>query len=157
MATYTGGASQVVAGTDVTSAWWNDAPYGLLNALSASWTAFTPTLSQGASTDIAATKACEYTQRGKEVKARYRLDVTAAGTASADVTLTLPVTASGTGQMIGTAAVSDANAVDWIGVAITATTTTFTIMIPDGKLGSAGSYTVASGDVLWALVEYEAA
>lgn len=157
MATYSGTPSTVVTNQALTAALWTAEVTDPLTALTGAWNAFTPTLSQGASTDISATKACEYIRVGKLFIARYRIDATAAGTAGSNVTLTLPVTASGSGQMLGSAMYIDADSTDYTGLSFAETATTLVIYTPTGKLGTSPAVTVASGDIIFAQIMGEAA
>ena len=79
------------------------------------WTAWTPQLDQGATTNIAKTVAyARYMQIGKLFIASFSLTVTGTGTASAAITLTYPATAgsgpAGSDIPIGTGFVFDTSA-----------------------------------------------
>lgn len=64
----------------------------VLAPLAAAWTSWTPTLSQGASTNIAKTVTyAKYVQVGKTVYGAVRLDATGTGTANADIYINCPV------------------------------------------------------------------
>ena len=63
----------------------------LLNAVYGAWNAYTPTVSQGATTDIAKTVTyAKYRQAGKTVDGQVSLVVTGSGTAGFAVQVTLP-------------------------------------------------------------------
>lgn len=157
MATYSGTPATVVAGQKLTSALWNDEVRGPLTALAGPWNAFTPTLSQGVSTDIAATKACEYVRVGKYVTAKYRVDATAGGSSGSDIALTLPVTAASSGYVAGSAYYIDANSTDYVAGVWVETTTTVRFIVAAGKIGSSPAIAVESGDIVTFTITYEAA
>lgn len=156
MATYTGTPSTAVANAELAAATWNADVRNFVLAFGA-WNSFTPTLSQGASSDITATKACEYLLISKLVIARYRVDATATGTAGSDITLTLPVTASTNGFVAGSAYFIDNDSTDYVAAAWIETTSTVRLATGSGKIGTSPAVTVASGDIFTMTIVYEAA
>ncbi len=66
------------------------------------WTSYTPTLAQGASTDIAKTVTyAKYRKIGRLVILQINVTATASGPGSANITLSLPVTAATSGYQVG--------------------------------------------------------
>ena len=134
------------------------------------WTAYTPTLAQGASTNIAKTyryglgDSCRYALLGKMVFAVYNIVATAAGTAGSAVTLTLPTAAIGglLGAIIGSGYYYDTStSFAYKAVINCETTTTVTLMRSDttttSMVGADPNIAVDSGDVITFTIVYEAA
>ena len=134
-----------------------------LNALYGTDSTYTPVLSQGASTNIAKTvNEARYIQNGRIVDVWMVLSATAAGTAGSNVTVTLPVAASGhlSNSAVGHGYYYDQSGnIVYNGVYRLASTTT-AILYADaqnpatGAVGLAPALTVASGDSLVACFRY---
>ena len=128
------------------------------------WTSYTPTIAQGATTNIAKTVTyAKYTVMGKLVIANLILDVTGTGTSSNAFTITLPVTAaSASFQAVGNCDFYDSSATTHYNATAVMFTTTTVIFIADvatnGALGAAGfTAALASGDSIRFTLMYEAA
>ena len=133
-----------------------------LKAIGDAWTSYTPTLSQGASTNIAKTvDYAKYVAAGKLIIGQVKLTPSAGGTAGSAITITLPVTAATSGIIVGPGWYSDTGTSDYRGHAFLATTTTLVIYRPvvgtGGAIGLDPNIAVASGDVFYASFTYEAA
>ncbi len=132
-----------------------------LNALYGTDSSYTPTLSQGASTNISKTvTAARYIQTGRIVQAWVDLAATGAGTAGSNITVTLPVTASGhsANQVIGAGIYYDASATTYYTIAAyLASTTTVQFIATNAtgvSFGNVPAVTVASSDLLRFNVQY---
>ena len=127
------------------------------------WGSYTPTLSQGVSTNIAKTVTySKYLQIQKTVTWTVRLDITAAGTAASGITVTLPVTgAYGGGLVAGSGMYVDTSVAWYKAVAFINSTTTLVLLPPNitgiTPIGTDPNIAVATGDVFLATVTYEAA
>ena len=126
------------------------------------WTSYTPTVAQGASTNIAKTVTyAKYAQVGKIVYCNITISLTAAGTTGSKVTLTLPVTSAAQSISIGYGTYSRASgAYTYIGHAYADSTTT--VAIAQNAVASpaylvGGGFAAASGDVIYFSLTYEAA
>ena len=131
-----------------------------LNSLAGAWNSYTPTLAQGASSNIAKTITyAKYLQFGKLVICQIYLVATGAGTAGSDITVTLPVTAARSGGMIGTGAYVDAGFTVYAAIAVFASTTTVTLQRNESGagIGTDPNIAVASGDSFQCTLLYEAA
>jgi hypothetical protein len=134
-----------------------------LNALYGTDSTYTPTLSQGASTNIAKTvNEARYIQNGRIVDVWMVLSSTAAGTAGSNVTVSLPVAASG---HLASAAVGHGYYYDqsanliYNGLCRLASTTTVILYADQtnpatGAVGLAPALTVASGDSVALCLRY---
>jgi hypothetical protein len=84
-----------VAGDVLTAAFWNSNVRDNLNVfapLAEAWTSFTPTIAQGASTNIAKTITyCHYMQVGKTIFAQSLIVMNGTGSAGSAITCTFPV------------------------------------------------------------------
>lgn len=131
-----------------------------LNSLAGGWNAYTPTLAQGASTDIAKTVTyAKYLQFGKLVICQVRLAATAAG-ATGLISVSLPVTAATSNLYIGSGMVLDGTVYYMTTVYMQSTTVvrfnrTDSLIASD--VGADPSFTIASGDQVAFNVMYEAA
>ena len=122
---------------------------------------YTPVVDQGASTNIAKTvTAAHYTKVGASVDINLRLDMTAAGTAGAQINITYPFTSvigAFTFCGLGAAQIYDASAGGGLnvfaGTAIQASTAEFTALVHGGNgnaFGVSPNIAIASGDVITA-------
>ena len=165
MATYSGTPRTWSAGQTVTAALMNSDVRDPLAALAGAWTSFTPTLDQGVSTNIAKTTTyAKYIQVGKLVICQISLAITGAGTSGSWITATLPVTAVGSGLVVGVGRYVDASGSFYTATAYT-TTSTKVALITDATttttsfkaIGEDPAIAVANGDAFQAFVLYEAA
>lgn len=137
------------------------------------WTSFSATLTQSGSISLS-TNTCQYVRMGDVIIAKGALAASSAGTGGNVITVGgLPVAASSSGYLVGTAMYKDVSPtpdVFMIGHAFMQTTTSFeiwgtgdlgTVGPPSEALGLAGdgtgSLTVASGDYIWFNITYQAA
>lgn len=117
---------------------------------------FTPTVTQGVG--VTCTVAfSEFQRRGNWVDWSFRINMTSAGTAGNDITLSLPVTAASSTFATGTYTYFDAapGAIH-IGNCYLATTTTI-VFGKDGQfngLGTTPNFAVANGDVIHGSITY---
>jgi hypothetical protein len=126
------------------------------------WTSYTPTIDQGASTNIAKTvNVSSYGRWGRMIVWQFTLTLTASGSAGSGVTLTLPVTAANANGIGGSGRIYDSSAattdlVFWGGF-----TTSSMVAWADASTGSswgaAPSIALASSDILVGTVIYQAA
>lgn len=128
------------------------------------WTAFTPQIDQGVTTNIAKTvTSARYIQYGKVVYATVRVDFTGAGTAGSAITSTIPVNAkNGTSFIcLGTSNYYDTSvgSPNYHALVLTASASQvqFIIHSTTGSIGVVPNIAVASGDMLSFSVTYEAA
>jgi hypothetical protein len=133
-----------------TDALWIQAPAGTWvqcgGATTSAMLTYTPQVDQGASTNIAKTvREARYIRMGCVVKAWVALDLTAGGTAGSQVTMTLPVTASGhtTGwSTVGSGELYDASGSGGAGlryaVTVSLASTTTVAFAADGQTGVGG-------------------
>jgi hypothetical protein len=128
------------------------------------WTSFTPTITQSGAVTKTVTYA-RYFRIGRLIIAQAKLDLTGAGTAANDVTIsTLPATAAfGTTMEIGTGVIYDASATLAYKATVMLVSTTQIRFRPantttSGTLGS-DTFTaaLASGDVISFSIMYESA
>jgi hypothetical protein len=134
---------------------WGDGVHSNFEWLNPVAASYTPTLAQGASSNIAKTiNEARYVRVGSWVFWWVHLSATAAGTSGAAVTWTLPVTASGhaTSSNVGAALFYDASgSTRYQGGAELVSTTTVGISADGaytGLLGANPSLAVASGDII---------
>jgi len=127
------------------------------------WTSYTPQIDQGASTDIAKTVTySKYARHGRMITWNFTLDLTAAGTAGAAVSITLPATAASTQGVVGVGWVYDAapSTLSYV-CSIIGQSTSIAYFLSDGVAGSgwgaAPNLALASGDSLRGSITYEAA
>jgi hypothetical protein len=123
------------------------------------WTSYTPTLSQGASTNIGKTVTySNYARAGRMITWNFKLDITGSGTSGQAVILTLPVTSVATHSVTGVGAYLDTGAGWYPGTIIGVSTTTIALIAdPAGSFGAAPVMTVANTDTYQGSVTYEAA
>lgn len=125
------------------------------------WTTYTPTVSQGASANIAKTTAySSYARAGRMITWNFSLSMTASGTSGSAVTLTLPVTASSSSAVVGGGTIIDASVSNYAGAWQGASTTTVNFLANAGGAGSSfglsPNVAIVSGDVLKGSITYEA-
>jgi hypothetical protein len=137
-----------------------------LQPLSAAWTSYTPTVAQGATSNIAKTTTyAKYLLVGKTVMVQVNLGMTGTGTSTNAITCTVPVAAASPGfRDIGTGSYFAGGANKYRVAACfnaSATVLRFQYMAAntDDVLGASGAFTgaVASGHSLVFSVFYEAA
>ena len=134
-----------------------------LKAIGDAWTSWTPTLSQGVSTNIAKTVTyAKYVAAGKLIIATVKLAPTAAGTAGSAITITLPVTAATSAFFMGSGAYQDASpATNYPALVYLNSATTLALFRSDvswsNAVGADPNIAVASGDTLHAWFAYEGA
>lgn len=124
---------------------------------------YTPTLTQSAA--VAKTSSSRYCEIGKLVMVWVRLDVTATGTASNTITVSLPVTAAWSNKSVGHGLFFDSSGSDSFPLRVSMASTTavlFTTTLDDGTGVSLGAFApfagaLGSGDVLTFFAMYEAA
>jgi hypothetical protein len=120
------------------------------------WTSHTPTLAQGASTNIAKTVVWStYAREGRKITWNFRVDATAAGTAGSQITLTAPVAIQS--GCAGTGYYFDASGpAVYVGTWIAASSTTVVLVATSiSGLGVSPAITVASGDSALGCIVYE--
>lgn len=129
------------------------------------WTSYTPQIDQGATINIAkTTDYAKYAQFGKTVIANGAVTLTAAGTATAQILVSLPVTAASAAgtHVIGSGFLYDASGTTgYAGAAAMASTTRFGIhhdTAQNNFLGLVGfTGALASADLIRWGIQYEAA
>ena len=127
------------------------------------WTAWTPQIDQGASTNIAKTvNHANYARDGRKITATFKLTLTASGTAGSAVTVTLPVAAVSAAAIVGVGLVIDAGSRDYNATIIGTSTTQVELRSGISGTTTAGwgltpSIALASSDVLYGQITYEAA
>ena len=127
------------------------------------WTSFTPTLAQGATNNISKTvNYAKYTQIGKLVVCTISVTASGTGTAANNVTLSLPIAASGSAPLrIGSGHVYDASTiVRYTGMAELMTATTVTIVgdwSGGSGWGTSPNIAVAASDQFDVTITYEVA
>lgn len=130
--------------------------------LGGTWTAYSPTITQGASTLGKTITYARYTRHGRTVIAQFRATLTSGGTGPAEVIVGLPVTASQSGLNIGTWEMYDLSAVtQHVGITVNPSTTTAYGRVDsatgDVGIGNGPNISAASGDIISYNVHYEAA
>jgi hypothetical protein len=162
MAAYTGTPRTWTAGETVTAALMNSDVRDPLAALAGAWTSYTPTVAQGASTDIAKTTSyAKYIRVGKYVLCTVSLSMTGTGTAGSVITTSLPVTAATSGNMVvGSGVYGDAGNATWPCAVFLGSTTAAYLFAANqtaGYVGTTPAVTVASSDIIAFTITYEAA
>jgi hypothetical protein len=130
-----------------------------LGAIEGAWPSYTPTVTQGVEVTKTVTYS-EYIQIGKTVIWKFRLDLTSAGTATAAVVLSLPVTAE-TQSCHGGGFWYDASSGNpYSGIVIIPASSTSVNFLVTSALQAnvfGDTETLASGDVLAGGLTYQAA
>jgi hypothetical protein len=127
-----------------------------LDAFFGTWTAWTPQVDQGATTNIAKTiNVARYHLIGKFYEFEFRLAITGTGTASNKVTVTLPVTSKFAGLLpVGWGSIKDVSATQEYTRTLMLDAGSSTKMVwqnvSDFLGGPGGGFTaaIASGDIL---------
>lgn len=135
----------------------------VIAALGTEWTNYTPTISQGASANIAKTTAYSRYSRsgptGKTVTWAFAFNPTASGTAGSNVLLTLPVLATSSLSVFGTGQVFDSSASTRYSGCWENPSTSVIQLVGDWSAGNGWGATpnvaIASGDAIRGMVEYE--
>ena len=138
---------------EVTAAEFNTQIRDNFKAIGDAWASYTPTLAQGASTNIAKTvNYAKYLTIGKLGILQIRVAATASGTAGSPITLTTPWTMASSNLTIGSGYFYDSStSTVYNGVARQTSSTTVDVA-PDGAStgGGAGLFpnvAIASGDL----------
>lgn len=151
--------SNVASGAVITATTQN-AIIDAVNGLTATWTSYTPTLTQSVTVTKTVTYA-KYLQLGSVVFVKVRLDVTGAGTAANAVVCGLPGTAANVSSIMGGGSVYDAagagplRAQAFISGATTTTFSWFVDTASSAAWGVSPNTALANGDVLFADFSYE--
>jgi hypothetical protein len=123
------------------------------------WTSYTPTLSQGTSTNISKTVVyAKYAKLGKIVHANVRLQSTGTGQAGQAVVVTLPINAASFSIPGGNGGIFDASVNNYTGFIWIASATTCSLvshMNSDSLVGVNPSFAIASGDFINLTLMYE--
>ena len=158
----------VAAGDVATAAAWNVLTNDVIDhdiyvsPIRTSWVDYTPTLAQGASTNIAKTVTySKYIQTGKLVIWVCRLEITGSGTAGSTITVTLPVTSAvASTTAVGGAVYFDASVQGYVCTAVLETTTTISLTSNannGGRLGNFPNIAAAVNDQYTFTATYPAA
>lgn len=127
------------------------------------WLTYTPQIDQGATTNIAKTiDIAQHRRVGAHIDLELNLAVTGAGTAGAQVTVTLPVASAWTGfPLLGVGGIYDASAnTMYVGAVTQASTTTITIEtsgIAPGGWGVSPNLALANTDRIRCSIRYRVA
>lgn len=143
-------------GRDTSDAWQTAVDLG-------AWTAHTPQIDQGATTNI--TKTVNYSKwvrSGRHITWAWRLSVTGAGTAGSPVSLTIPVnSAAGASIGMGSALIFDASATTKYNCVVAYLSATQIVFEHDTSTsnawGATPSVALANGDVILGMATYEGA
>ena len=132
-----------------------------MNSIGAAWETWTPTVTQSGAV-TATTTLGRYMRIQKLVIAVAKMTITGTGTANNAVTLSLPITANNTAQMIGSGSIYDSSANLLDLVICEGATTTTTKFYRNGAGGAAfwgidPNVALGSGDVISVTFMYEAA
>ena len=155
--------SDVSVGSVLTASRYNSDVVGNWNLFGGAWTDYTPTLSQGASSNIAKTLGySKFLKIGRFVIYAAHMTATASGSAGSNVTLTLPATAAtSVAVAIGIGYYDDSGTAAYGIVPTLASTTTIQFPITDGtgggRIGTSPNIAVANNDILRLTIAYEAA
>ena len=153
------------AGEVLTAAFWNTNVRDnslMLAPFFAAWTSYTPTLSQGASSNISKTVThAKYVQIGKVVILAIKLSITGAGSSGSSIVATLPVTSAASAIIFGSGMYYDASLNStYAGGAFINTGTTVAIYAHGAAgnvVGVSPNIAVANGDEFFVSAIYEAA
>jgi hypothetical protein len=130
-----------------------------LNTGLLAWTSYTPTLSQGTSTNISKTIVyAKYARLGKIVHANIRMIAAGTGQATAPVFVSLPITAASSAVPVGTVDFFDGNVTNYVGFAYAGSTTTVGLVTHnngENYLGTNPSLGVAVNDIINLSICYE--
>ncbi len=124
------------------------------------WATYAPTWVQTETITHTVTRA-RYSQIGKVVTGHIHLVATGAGTATSNITFTIPVTAAASGVVVGSGYVYNADITTIYSGIAKLTTTSAIALIRDGTNGSAiginPDFSIASSDEIEVYFTYEAA
>lgn len=123
------------------------------------WTSYTPTLAQGATTNISKTvDYAKYLDAGSLTIVRIQLTATGTGTANNAITITTPTTAAQATLFVGTGWYDDAG-VAYRSLAFLQSATTLSLFRTDstvgGQIGVNPNIAVANADVIFVEAIYE--
>lgn len=130
------------------------------------WTSYTPTVSQGATTNIAKTiNYSAWTREGRKITWEFYVTITGTGTASNNIVLTVPVAGTGAGPPLGSGFIYDASTTGLIpGVWSLVSATTCSLFVAGtgagivaGGAGGTMAAALANGDQIRGQAIYEAA
>ena len=132
-----------------------------MNSIGAAWETWTPAVTQSGAV-TATTTLGRYMRIQKLVIAVAKMTITGTGTANNAVTLSLPITANNTAQMIGSGFIYDSSATLLDLVICESATTTTTRFYRNGVAGQAWwgidpNVALANNDVISVTLMYEAA
>ena len=159
--------TNVATGDVLTASTWNQdvvANAAELAPFFSAWTSWTPTVAQGATSNISKTVSyAKYVLVGKLAIANVRLDMTGAGTAGSTLTISVPsaITSASTSPRLGGAHIFDSStSTRYTGQAEWVTSTTLSFVgdwSGNGAWGVNPNLAVASGDQIGFSVMYEVA
>jgi hypothetical protein len=126
------------------------------------WASFTPTISQGASSDVAKTvDYSRYLRHGRMITWSFFMTLSASGTAGSAVEVTLPLAATSTQSIVGSGRVFDTSTSTSYSGTLLGSATTKVRLFGDwsgtGAWGSTPNLAIASGDVISGAITYESA
>lgn len=160
----TGVAGRRIYETDTLLEYCHDGTNWILTGGNAGWTSYTPTISQGASVDIAKTVTYSKWSRGprRSITYTFVLALTASGTSGSSVTVTVPVTAAIASSLTaGTATIFDTSTSTRYICAVEFISTSAIGFGHDTSgtslWGQGPSIALASGDAIRGSITYEAA
>lgn len=121
---------------------------------------YTPTLAQGASTNISKTvNYAKYSKSSTRVSGTVKVTASAAGTAASAITISTPITASTSGLVVGSGFYNDGGT-QYQAVAYLLTTSTIALLrtdaTADSAIGASPNIAVASNDIFNVSFSYEA-
>jgi hypothetical protein len=123
------------------------------------WTSFTPTLSQGTSTNISKTiNYAKYAKLGKLVFCNIRLTSTGTGQSGQPVFVSLPITLATSSIPIGSGEFFDSGVNNYVGYVFAPSTTTAGLVTHNNSenfLGTNPNFAVANGDTINLCLTYE--
>lgn len=152
---------QMIYETDTSRIYMYQTSYGNWLIQNEPWQSYTPTLAQGATTDIAKTvNYSEYTRMGRTVHYQFRISITGTGTAGSALSLSLPFqnTITSAAPIIGDGFVYDSSAGTVITGNINATFTGFCQLVTSAGAGQSWganpNIAIANGDIYSGAVTY---
>lgn len=136
-----------------------------LNPFYSNYTTYTPTVSQGTNADISYTGTyVKYSRSGKTVSLNINMTLTEAGDDNNNIVITLPVSASTSGLIVGTGYYWDASGNQYPANVYLASTTTITLQRTDtststnnAAIGVDPNIATANNDIIKFTCVYEAA
>lgn len=127
------------------------------------WFNYTPTIAQGASTDISKTIVySKFVTSGKTITYSFRVSMTAAGTGGSTVTVTVPASISQSEGVLGIGEYFDSGTASYVTrMTISTSAAVFmaaaSVTATGASIGANPSLAVASGDVIQGNITYEVA